>query len=169
MLRGQTMAKLTNYQMSYLFSLETHRRAYPVISWIEQRIVKNSFYGEGGKNIIEQVRVSCPGEEDIYYGITEGKVTCVLTGDKSHNFFSDPTNPLKEEFDLIEVIQPQHYQWLRLVCMGLPNFFRSPHSCTLYNVIKESPCEGCGTWGEVNYATGEELKYFCGGRPGCLP
>lgn len=165
------MGRLTNYQMSYLLSLKTHREKYPVVQWIEAEIANgsaNTDFGESCKDVIDEVRVHYGGREDLDYWVDKGKVVAVILGPE---FFEDNANPTKEEFDLLEVVHPKWHQDLRNFCEELPEYFNHPHSCIIDYQVKEADCSGCGRRGPVNWHDGDgtNWKNYCNGGPHCRP
>lgn len=165
------MGRLTNYQMSYLLSLKTHREKYPVVHWIESQIAEgkaDSDFGEHCKEVIDEVRVHYAGLEDIDYAVEDGKVVSLVLGPA---FFEDDANPTKEEFDLLEVVRPQCHRVLREFCEVIPEFFEHPHSCNIEYFVREEDCSGsgCERKGPVNYLNGKEWLNYCGGSPRCCP
>lgn len=164
------MARLTNYQMSYLLSMTTHRKFFPVVNWIEQQIEKGTAepdYGTSCSEVIDEVKVSYGSCEDLDYAVKDGDVLHIELGWVANRYFEDPAEPHKTEIDLLELCEPTHYKWLRLLCMGMEEFFDHPHSCGLDYHIMEDECH-CGKHGPVNYYAGN-WQYFCGGSPRCCP
>lgn len=166
------MGRITNYQIAYLLSLKTHREKYPVVRWIESCIesgTANLDFGDKCSEVIDEVVVSY-GTSEVSYGVREGKVICIFVGQRAEGFIEDLSNPGKEEIDMIELCDPRHHMWLRLLCKNIEEILQKPHSCKINYQVREEKCSLCGKWlGPVNYFDGVTWKTHCGGSSRCCP
>lgn len=163
------MAKMTNGRMAHLLSVDTHRAKSPVISWIEENIRTGKANPDYGTSCIEVIQeVSIRLVESVDYEVKDGKVTHVITGWKSYPYFENPAKPTKQEIDLLEVCEHNHFVWLRGLCFEILDMLDHPHSCSLDYHIMEKPCVGCDKDGPVNYFGGEWVHY-CNGSSRCCP
>lgn len=166
------MGKMTNGRMAYLLSVDTHRAKSPVISWIEENIrtgKANPDYGEACAEVIQEVTIRLV--ENVDYEVEDGKVISVITGWKSTPYFENPSKPTKQEIDLLEICEHNHFIWLRGMCFEILDMLDHPHSCSIDYHIMEEECSGagCERTGPVNYHGGRSWQYYCGGGPRCCP
>lgn len=167
------MVTMTNGRMAHLLSIDTHRKGYPVVRWIEENIQSgkaNTDYDLSCKDVIEEVSVKLEGTFE--YEVLDGKITQVITGWKAEPFFEDPKRPTRKEIDLLEVCDPMGYNMLKEMCHEILVALDRPHSCSIEYLIIEDMCQGagCDKIGPVNYLHGgKDWRYFCGGSPRCCP
>lgn len=167
------MVTMTNGRMAYLLSLDTIRAKCPIVRWTEENIrtgKANSDYGERCKDVIQEVSIRFV--ETVDFEVVGGKVTQVITGWKSEPYFADCAKPTKQEVDLLEVCDYNHFKWLRAYCFEILAIIDHPHSCSIEYHIAEETCSGsgCQRSGPVNYLhTQGNWSYYCGGSPRCRP
>lgn len=170
------MGKITNGETCHYLSLDTHRASWPVVRWIEEAIAEGRATNneEYGIDTIYAVKVqSGPGavdleKEEFLYIVEKGKVVALDL--YKEGYFSDIANPTADELSILEMVDVRLYKSLRFTAMFIRGgLFDKPHSCRLIYLEEEKECCGCGKWGEVNYSSGSEMLYYCGGGPRCCP
>lgn len=161
------MARITNYQMSYLLSISTHRAKYPVVRWIEEKMDKENkseWNGWMGEGLLECVHVSLGGNGLSYYLNENMKVVSVFG-----ETLEGVSEPSKSDIDFLQAVNPEEYSFQQELCCGvLQQMFARPHSCLIQPEYKTSKCR-CGETGIVNYYSGYRWEYYCGGGPRCCP
>lgn len=167
------MVKMTPAKMAGHLSIRNHRERFLVARWIEANIRSGKAapdFGEGwAAEVVDEVRVRAV-KEDIDYEVVGGILTSVVTGYRATKFFATPGEPTKEEIELLEVCDPQHFKWLEYLCIEIAWAFDHPHSCAIDYHIREEECCSCGNKKQaVNYHDGKRWLNFCGGSPRCCP
>lgn len=163
------MERMTNGRMAHILSINTHRKEYPVVGWIEENIRSGKAdpdLGTSCVNVIGEVAVRFI--EQFEYEVLDGKVTQVICGQRAEPFFEDPTKPTRQEIDLLEVCDYNYHGVLKSMCQEILCAFRHPHSCAIDYHVEEAECL-CGKVGAVNYKGPSGWQYYCGGSPRCCP
>lgn len=167
------MDQIDNKQMALILSIDTHRKEYPVVRWIEENIASgkaDTDYGDHCKELIQEASVRFI--EPFEYEVVDGKVTRVIVGWKADPFFEDVAAPKERELDLLAMCDPGYHGVLKRMSLEMLAAFKHPHSCSLeYHIMEDECCgAGCEKRGPVNYLFNRgNWGYFCGGSPRCCP
>lgn len=161
------MGRITNYQMSYLLSVSTHRAKYPVVNWVEEQMKREDNYNWSrwlGYGALECVHILL-GENKFSYTLNQDlRVTSLFD---CHGF-RDVSEPTKEDIDFLEVIYPEEYKSKFAICHSMEEIFKRPHSCLIQPEFAQKNCR-CGKVGTVNYYSGYSWEYYCGRGMSCTP